>query len=507
VLDEPVRGAVPDRSVLSLSGLEQLRGVMRGLIAPLPIAVLMDAHLTEASSGSSVARQVLSPWFAGQGGSMTFTPIADLGMASAALTGAPPATEARTINVSLRFLRPCTIEAETAVVRSRILHAGSAFSTVEALIEDRLGRAVAHATASVLLLPIEPKPPPLATPLQPVEEPIYATPVPARRPMPWGRAPWLGAVRERVSRGVPVQSGERVPMPPAVEFMGAHVVELSPGRARIAVPASEWFCALYPSVQPGMVGSIGEGAVGLAIATVAEPDQQVRVNHIMHNLLAPVRAGGQKLTAVGTVRHRGDVVVCEAEVSEPDGTLVAISQITVLLRSEGSAGRARPPERLLLTVLFTDLVGSTELAGRLGPEQWRALLEDHHALVRRQLELHRGREVKCTGDGFLATFDSPSRAVACARDVRAGLDRLDLPVRIGIHAGECEVMGSDVGGLAVHLASRIEAAAAPREILVSSTVQAMLAGSGVGFVDRGRHALKGVDGEHQLFAIADTAGG
>ena len=96
--------------------------------------------------------------------------------------------------------------------------------------------------------------------------------------------------------------------------------------------------------------------------------------------------------------------------------------------------------------------------------------------------------------------------MACARAVRDGLDRLDLPVRIGIHAGECEVMDSDVGGLAVHLASRIEAAAAPREILVSSTVQAMLAGSGVGFVDRGRHALKGVDGEHQLFAVAEPAG-
>jgi class 3 adenylate cyclase len=325
--------------------------------------------------------------------------------------------------------------------------------------------------------------------------------------MPWGRAPWLDAVRERVNRGVPVQSGERVPMPPAVEFMDAQVVELSPGRARIAVPASEWFCGLYPSVHPGMIGAIGEGAVGLAIATVAEPDQQVRVIHGLQSLLAPVRAGGQELTAVATVRHRRDVVVCDAEVTEPDGSLVAITQLTLLLRAAGSSGRARPPERLLLTVVFTDVVGSTELAGRLGPERWRALLEDHHALVRRQLELHRGREVKCTGDGFLATFDSPSRAVACARDVRAGLDRLDLPVRIGIHAGECEVMDSDVGGLAVHLASRIEAAADPREILVSSTVQAMLIGSGVGFVDRGRHALKGVDGEHQLFAVADPAGG
>ena len=125
-------------------------------------------------------------------------------------------------------------------------------------------------------------------------------------------------------------------MPPAVEFMGARVVELSPGRARIAVPASEWFCGLYPSVQPGIIGSIGEGAVGVAIATVAEPDQQSGSITSMHSLLAPVRAGGQELTAVATVRYRGDVVVCDAEVSEPDGSLVAISQLTLLLRSEGS---------------------------------------------------------------------------------------------------------------------------------------------------------------------------
>ena len=111
--------------------------------------------------------------------------------------------------------------------------------------------------------------------------------------------------------------------------------------------------------------------------------------------------------------------------------------------------------------------------------------------------------MKCTGDGFLATFDSPTRAVAFGRAARDGLDRLDLAVRIGIHAGECEVMGTDVGGLTVHLASRIEGTAKPDEILVSGTVHAMLAGSGVDFVDRGLHALRGVEGDHQLYAVAE----
>ena len=111
--------------------------------------------------------------------------------------------------------------------------------------------------------------------------------------------------------------------------------------------------------------------------------------------------------------------------------------------------------------------------------------------------------MKCTGDGFLVTFDSPTRAVAFARAARDGLDRLDLAVRIGIHAGECEVMGADVAGLTVHMASRIEGTAKPNEILVSGTVQAMLAGSGVPFVDRGLHALRGVEGDHHLFAVGE----
>jgi class 3 adenylate cyclase len=502
MLDEPVRGGVPDRSLLSLSGLEQVRAFMRGLVLPLPVSVLFDLQATEATPGSSVMRQVLSPWFDSGEGTMHLTPLAETGMYAAVLTGTPPAIEPRTASLSIRYLRPCSVEAESVIARSRVLHSGSVFATAESLIEDRLGRAVAHATSSVLLKPIEPPPPPLATALEPVEPPVYATPAPARRPVPWGRISW-SQIRQQLASCSMGEPGGRPPLPPVGELAGARLQALSRGRARVTMAASPWFAGMYGTATPSMVDIAGELSVAMAIATVADPDARILVNHAALNFLAPVVPVGQDLTADAVVRHQGDVIVCEAEVSEPNGAMVAVTQMTCVLRDPGSAPRARPAERVLLTVVFTDLVGSTDLAARSGPSKWRDLLEQHHAVVRRQLELHRGREVKCTGDGFLATFDSPTRAVTFARAARDGLDRLDLAVRIGIHAGECEVMGADVGGLAVHIASRIEGTAKPNEILVSGTVHDMLAGSGVPFVDRGRHALRGVEGDHQLFAVAE----
>jgi class 3 adenylate cyclase len=153
-------------------------------------------------------------------------------------------------------------------------------------------------------------------------------------------------------------------------------------------------------------------------------------------------------------------------------------------------------------VLLTDLVASIEQASQLGDARWSELLAEHHAVVRPQLELFKGREVKTTGDGFLMTFDSPARAVGCARAIRDAVARLGLEVRAGIHAGECDVAGGDVAGVAVHLAARLQAIAQPREVLVSSTVKDLVAGSGIEFEDRGEHQLKGLPGTWRLCAVA-----
>jgi class 3 adenylate cyclase len=162
---------------------------------------------------------------------------------------------------------------------------------------------------------------------------------------------------------------------------------------------------------------------------------------------------------------------------------------------------AHEPDRVLATVVFTDIVGSTERAAGLGDRRWRELLARHDALVRRQLERHRGREVKTVGDGFLATFDGPARAIRCACAIRDAARSLELEVRAGLHTGECELIGDDIGGLCVNIAARLAALAGPGEVLVSRTVTDLVAGSGIPFAERGRHALKGVPGDWELYVV------
>ena len=163
--------------------------------------------------------------------------------------------------------------------------------------------------------------------------------------------------------------------------------------------------------------------------------------------------------------------------------------------------RGPEPDRVLATVMVTDIVGSTERAAELGDRRWRDLLEAHHALVRRELARWRGREVDTAGDGFLATFDGPARAIRCACTIRDGLRDLRLEVRAGLHTGECEMIGGKVGGIAVHTAARVAAAAAPGEVLVSGTVRDLIAGSGIELEDRGVHWLKGIPGSWPLLAV------
>jgi class 3 adenylate cyclase/pimeloyl-ACP methyl ester carboxylesterase len=159
------------------------------------------------------------------------------------------------------------------------------------------------------------------------------------------------------------------------------------------------------------------------------------------------------------------------------------------------------PDRVLATVLFTDLVDSTRRASELGDRAWRELLERHDALMRRELERHRGREVKTIGDGFLATFDGPARGIRCACSARDAVRELGFEMRAGLHTGECELIGDDVAGIAVNIGARVGSAAAPGEVLVSRTVTDLVAGSGIEFADRGVHALKGVPGDWQLYAV------
>jgi pimeloyl-ACP methyl ester carboxylesterase len=184
-------------------------------------------------------------------------------------------------------------------------------------------------------------------------------------------------------------------------------------------------------------------------------------------------------------------------ITEPDRSVDEIEQFLTGVRHEYE------PDRVLTTILFTDIVESTERAAALGDTRWRDLLQQHDRLVRRELDRHRGREVKTLGDGVLATFDGPARGIGCARSICEQAQGLGIEVRAGLHSGEVDIRDGDVGGIAVHIGARVSGMAESGEVLVSSTVKDLVVGSDLTFTDRGEHALKGAPGEWRLYAVGD----
>ena len=170
-----------------------------------------------------------------------------------------------------------------------------------------------------------------------------------------------------------------------------------------------------------------------------------------------------------------------------------------------AGGRHASHDRVLATMLFTDVVGATELAVALGDRGWRELLDRHHAMVRRELAAFRGQEIDCAGDGFFVSFDGPARAIRAAQAITAKARLMGVDLRAGLHSGECEIIGPKLVGIAVHIGARVAALANAGEVLVSNTVKDLVAGSGLKFEDRGAHTLKGVPGEWRLYAVSNRS--
>jgi class 3 adenylate cyclase len=179
----------------------------------------------------------------------------------------------------------------------------------------------------------------------------------------------------------------------------------------------------------------------------------------------------------------------------------AETRVLAELEALASGAAPAPKDRVLTTVLFTDIVESTARAAAVGDREWADLIERHHALVRRELARHRGSEVDTAGDGFFATFDGPGRAIRAAEAISASVRPLGVEIRAGIHTGECEVAAGKVAGIAVVLGARVAALAGPGEVLATSTVRDLVAGSDILFEDRGEHQLKGVPGQWRVFAV------
>ena len=256
------------------------------------------------------------------------------------------------------------------------------------------------------------------------------------------------------------------------------------------------------------------GASPSAVIALMRMNSEIDVRHVLSAIQAPTlilhRAEDCRIN-VAAGRYLGAHIAGAKYIEIPGGDHLLWAGDTDRIADEmeefltGSHG-AYEPDRVLATILFTDIVDSTRKAAALGDRDWRQLLEQHDAAARREIARFRGREVKSLGDGFLATFDGPARAVRCASGIAQAMQPLGLAVRSGLHTGEVEIKGEDIGGIAVHIASRVAALAGAGEVIVSSTVRDLVAGSGLRFRDLGARSLKGLSDELRLFAAETGAG-
>jgi class 3 adenylate cyclase len=247
-----------------------------------------------------------------------------------------------------------------------------------------------------------------------------------------------------------------------------------------------------------------------AVLTLMRANYEIDVRHLLPAIRVPtliLHRAGDELVPVRSGRYLAEHIAgaqyaeipgTDHMVVDPETQDIIADQIQEFMTGER---RRLEPDRVVATVMFTDIVGSTERAAEVGDGRWRELRGNWHAVMRKELAAFRGREVDTAGDGLLATFDGPARAIRCACSVRERVRALGLQVRTGLHTGECELAGDGVVGIAVHIGARVAALAGPDEVLVSSTVRDLVAGSGLQFVDRGPHRLKGVPDEWRLFLV------
>ncbi|MFP5327793.1 MAG: adenylate/guanylate cyclase domain-containing protein [Acidimicrobiia bacterium] len=497
-VDEPVRGSVPGAEAFSLPGIDHARDLAHGSIARPPLSRLTGIRVTHVAPGSATATGPVGPWSLLPDGTADYTVLAGTAIEAAVFTGLPAQSDACVTALSVQPLRATSLDSDTFVARARTVHGGRHFMFAEATIEDGAGRVVAFATGSLVSTPC-----PVVTPEGGSDDDVvYRTPDPWQRPAPasvfpfgiWDEQPGL-EVQEQLRRG-------SLPPVPFFSLMGIQVADAASGQTTHTMPASPWFAMRGMNVATGALASLAHITLSSAALTLSPGGHSLGVLQESISFMGPVPADGRPLVSRARAVHVEDLLVLECEITDADGARVAFGHQTVkLLARKTSVQRA--PERQLLTVMFTDIVDSTSRADALGDMAWGELLDAHQAHVRRQLEVFRGREVKTTGDGFLATFDSPGRAVHCARAIRDGARSVGLEVRAGIHTGECEVANGDVAGIAVHVAARVLAEADAGEVLVSSVVRELSAGSGLLFRDRGVRSLRGVDGDWQLLALDD----
>lgn len=504
---EPARGTNWGPEVAQMSGLEMLRASLERRLPDAPITKLTGLRLSEAGLGLASASMPASPWW--QSGAGVFLAgttafVSDMPLGCAVLTSAPAGWGITTSELSVNFLRTPTIRCQTIIGRAHLIHATRSLGLSEATIEDGRGRMLGHATSRCVLFRLDPE--------------VMASTRNDELQPGRGPDPYLLAVEGDVrgqefwdtTSGVEVMkhvaAGEFVP--PCWLLMGLRAVNTGEGKMTLAMSTSRWLCNSFGVIYGGAIAFLADATIILAAGSTVHAGTAFNTMDLKVNFLRPVLPDGE-LTAHASVIHRGrTIAVVNCEIRDDHGKLAASATSSVLIlpgrhweRPVQVADEVTPDaSRVLTTVLFIDIVDSTQRAAALGDRRWREALADYQSAVRQEIQRFHGSEVDSTGDGFLVAFDSAARAVRCAAAAREAIRGVGLEIRAGVHTGECERSGGKLVGIAVHTGSRIEALAAPGEILVSSLVKELVAGSGIAFEDRGEQELKGVPGAWRLFA-------
>jgi class 3 adenylate cyclase len=502
---EPVRGSIPPSWFWALPGIDRVRAFSQGLLLTPPLARLQGIHAAHVGPGSGTWTMPASGWLQGPTDLLEISAFVETALTGVTLTAAPPGIAVVPRTLAINYFRPCRPEAGNLLARGRVVNTSSFFAFTELEIEDPEGRHIAHAAGQSAFRPVEPPPPPPPSMLLSVEEPLYSTPDPyLRSALPQVAAPeeWLRHAGLAVMR----RYLDSTCVMPLAQLYGIRLLAVDEGRVVATLPASEWFGRFSRNVAPGILGALAAITVWGAWLTLFRPGDSFTCLEQIYRFYRDVPCDGRTLRAEArVVGDNRDLSMAETSVYDADGILV-VSQSGTGAFIEEARRRQRPQveaKRILATLLFTDVVGSTDHANRLGDARWRTLLDEHRAVVRREIARCAGIEIDTAGDGFFVRFESPARAIECARGVRAAVKRLGIEVRAGIHTGECELQGRGLSGIAVHIAARIQGAAAPGEILVSSTVRDVAAGSALRFEDWGEHTLKGLPDRWRLYALAD----
>lgn len=501
---EPVRGRTPPPWFWSLSGIERVRAFSRGVLPWPPLSRLLGMRTTHVAAGTVTVAMPASDASIAAYGMLQIVPPMMSALLGASYTALPGGIDLVPLRFTLDPFRPAWPQPGNLIARARVVNSSNLYVFAEVQVQDPVGRHLGQGSLNSLLRRVEPTPPTPPDALQPVEEPVYQTPDPYLRSFPSSQFAELAQLEEGVAILRKVADG-RLSVP-AKTLYGIAFDEIAGGEAAVSIPASEWFCMVKSDVSYHVIAALADISAWSAAITLHQPGQSITLLDSATRFLQPVQADGRPLRAktvfTEPVPH---LFIADTKIRNADSGLVALhSGSYIRLEDKHRTRRQRKgSRRMLATLLFTDIVDSTGHAQRLGDAAWHALLEQHKLAVRREVSRHNGTEVDTTGDGFFIRFDSPAHAIEAARAARVTVAALGIQIRAGIHTGECELEGDKLAGMAVHIAARIQAAAEPGEVLVSSTVKDLTIGSTTRFTDKGERNLKGVPDRWRIYAVAD----